>query len=322
MLVGINNQLQFNNPNFASKTSIPDFSTFKRNYHQRYREIPIDRTLHRITSRKENIIGKGSSKTVFKIQNLQDFVVALIPSEIKKIPVRIKKLHPLRRMNKMNFKFNFGQPIACDNNGTYILMKARGKSHSLDNWNKRLEGIVLGDKPVTNQEAEEFLKETRMISGFSQSAYDNFAEQLVYLNEQDIKIDMINANNLLVDKKRQHFTPIDIDYNSKNYRKLKRPLNTVNDMINILLDAVLHRYIYKQLDESSQKELFDFSNLIIKKCCIAGQKYGLLSDDSNVKYVYRFMDKVVAWRKKQDLQMLKSYNEFAKMYDIKNKPLC
>ena len=315
----INNQLPISRPNFMANNKIPSYSTFKRNYRQRYPEMQVNRTLHKITTHKENIIGKGTFKTVFQIPKLPDFVLALIPSEIKKIPSKIKQLHPLRKIEKMDFKFNFGQPIACDNNGTYILMKARGKSHSFENWHERLEGMALGTKPITGPEAESFLKETRMLSGFTQSAYDNFAEQLVYLNEQDIKIDMINANNLLIDKKRQHFTPIDIDYNSKSYRRLKRPLNTTNDMINILLDAVLHRYVYNALNESKQKELMEFSRLIIKKCNIAGEKFGLPNDDSNVKSTYRFMDKVVTWKKKQDLQMLKSYNEFAKMYDINNK---
>ena len=137
-----------------------------------YGDMPISDVVD-FAMNEENIIGEGSAKVVYKIPNIDDYVIG-----------REKRM----TYCKQNFvemdipfnRYNFGQPIAQNDSGITIMKKVVGTAHSLNNWSDKVDNLLF-DKPVEKADAKEFLKSMEIVSQLPLSAYIDLAKQMAVI---------------------------------------------------------------------------------------------------------------------------------------------
>ena len=249
------------------------YHTFIKEVERVFGTEDFEKIARTIYENPDNIIGEGHSKLVYKIDGIKDFVLAVIKSELN--PASTGTFEAVENLLP---KYNFGQPIATNNNGLVILGKVNGREHSIHNWHRF--GII--GEAITHSQAEDFLSKIEEIETFPMDAFEHLGSEIKYLNEKSIRMDSINPNNILFDSEEKQLNFIDVEYKDI-FTALPKPLNGVRDMIAILLDSLLHKKYFETLTTPQQNRLFEISKTIIEKCKAAASNINLHNDTANTR---------------------------------------
>lgn len=202
--------------------------------------------------REENLVGHGGNADVYKIPNVEKYVLRVVRwkrggGEVGKIE-EVKDELP---------ELNVGQAVAKMSGAEiYFLKKQRGIPAGVPHGKMRREGE--NADPIY----EEHLKRAAEIP---QSAYDEFARILVAINARGYNFDPSKANNVLLDAEKGEFNLVDVNKRSENsaYK------NEMADMVIVLMD---NSYAWRYKGTAPVE---DYRKTILGKCIEAGKKVGL-----------------------------------------------
>ena len=160
---------------------------------------------------------------------------------------------------------NFGQPIATVG-GVQILRRQEGTPAGLTNY-----------RSLTQQEADaQYLGALKKAASLPQSAYDQFANDLQFLNEKGANFDPSKSNNVLIDTTKKQFNLVDI--NQKGGGSYK---NSFSDMVITLLG---NTYASKYKGDPAVVNALRKS--IYEKSVAAAKQAGLKIDESDSSVAY------------------------------------
>jgi len=257
-----------------------------------------------VTANEKNLIGEGCSKKVYKMDGIEDYVLAVKKGEnAGPMP---EKFAP-RKLNLP--KFNFGEAITeYDNASVCILGKVNGESHSIPDWieyHSRPDGLT---KEITEKEAKTALSKLSEIAKFPQSSFDYLADEFKYLSENKIRMDVINPNNVLCDSKNKRISLIDVLDAPKDFENVQGPLNGPSDMIAVMLDSLSHVKYLDKLNEQDKKAFMNSSREIIKKCKIAANNTGFEGSADFTRNTFKLVSKWFTF------DTLERYDSFVNLY--------
>ncbi len=304
-------ELQVDTVSFSSKKSeTPMYDDFMSKMRKVYPNKTAEDVLKETISKQENRLGEGVKKIVYSIDGIDDYVVALMKKGEEK---KGSKLTPV----KDPFPgFNFGQEIATNNGNLIVMKRIFGDLHSIPDWTKKYQGVVYRGEDITQEDAQLFLTKLSDVESLPIESYVDFAQQVKYLTDKRIKIDMFNPNNIIVDPQSKKITYFDLFENPSIFHCLGEELNGTQDMINILCDALLHGQYAKVLGQKEQEELISKTKSISEKCHIAGAIVGL-SDDSSIAYrTYKFLQDRLHKKDGRNTKYLELYSDFQRMYNL------
>lgn len=277
--------LAYHNISFKQKLNYYDFL---KTVHETHKSKSIKNIILSSIQNKENYIASGLHADVYSIPKVDNYLIRIerkdfspqkfIDNQI--IPEAQNELAP-----------NFGQFIAKNNHGFFIIKKVFGESHSLHNWPEVVQGLEYGTGEMSNDNAKIILNKVTKLSKFPQKSFDDLANNIQKLNKYtDCEIDILNPNNLIVDDKTKAINVIDLWYQHSDNGSIA-PFNGTDSMINLMLDPLTHNKVSEKL-KPEEKEQFKYSsNQIIKKVFIAADKFGLERTKDNAKIIYRDVDK-------------------------------
>jgi len=258
-----------------------NYATFIKKYKNIYGDTKfLSQILTSFINKTELFIGAGRDKKVYSIPKLQDYVIA----HKKAYSLNVDALfHKSADIYKLGDKYNFGQPILDNGNGTFIMKRVDGISYSIGNWPEAFDRYTLKKQYPTRNEAVQFLNSLKQVSKMPQDAYYHLANQIKYLSQKGINFDLMNPNNILIDTKSGKISYIDISEGAQNYFtkiKKERPINTVTDMMAALSDSILNLQYCKSLNKEEAHSLVELTKNVLKKCKLAGEHVGLAQDKS------------------------------------------
>lgn len=150
-----------------------------------------------------------------------------------------------------------------------------GESHSLPNWAEKINGVEHGTDTITHKNAKLIADKVIMLADMPQQSFDELAENIQKLNlHTDCEIDIMNPNNLIIDKENKKINIIDLWYHHSENGSTA-PFNGIDSMINLMLDPLTHKKVYDQLSISDKNIFKKASENIIKKSFWPAIKQGL-----------------------------------------------
>ena len=222
----------------------------------------------------ELLHGRGANSSVYRLPFTDKYVMKVL-NQNSKSDFRIGALGSR----------NFGQPVweNPENNRILVLNKIKGKPHSTPTWTSIIwDETVKSPKQVTVEQAEHYYDSMVGISRMKQSAFDDLAGQIKFLDtvpkyEHDrirgYKVDSINPNNLMVDMENEKLSIIDFFAKDKPVHQ-----NSYMDMVAVISDFALMREYHDLLPVEKQKELIKALKVINAKSLTAAEKTGLSTD--------------------------------------------
>ncbi len=254
---------------------------------------------------KQNIIGKGANSTVYKIPDLDDYVLKVLN----------KNDHNKIDVSEFPSDINLGQPVwqSTKNPGIIILKKINGTEHSIPNWSD----VIWDDNKcraynVTAEQAKLFNKQIKNLASMPQSSFDSVAKDVKYLDSMDYKIDSINPNNLIVDSDKQEIHIIDY-YKIKPWEKHIQQ-NSYLDLSALMLDFTLFPEYFDKLNTKEKESMVESVKLITKKVKIAAINADLSLDDNKFK---TYVNHVARWFFNRSLPNEKTGGLYFRYYDVR-----
>ena len=277
--------LTYHNITFKQKLNYYDFL---KTINETHKNKSLKNVILSSIQNKENYIASGLHADVYSIPKVDKYLIRI---ERKDFTPQKFIDNPIIPEAQNEFAPNFGQYIAKNNNGFFIIKKVFGESHSLSNWPEVVQGLEKGTGNMSNDNAKIILNKVTKLSQFPQKSFDDLANNIQKLNKYtDCEIDILNPNNLIVDDKTKAINIIDLWYQHSDNGSIA-PFNGTDSMINLMLDPLTHNKVSEKL-KPEEKEQFKYSsNQIIKKVFIAADKFGLERTKDNAKIIYRDVDK-------------------------------
>ena len=200
---------------------------------------------------EENHIGHGGNADVYKIPNVDNYVIRIVRGK------RDKEIDE-EKIEEVTDEFpeiNVGQAVAKLSERISFLKKQNGIPAGAP------AGRLRRESEIADSTYEKHLK---LAAEMPQSAYDEFARTLILVNERDYQFDPSKANNVLIDPQTGTFNLVDINKRSTNstYK------NEIADMVVTLMDNS-YDYQYK-----GSAPLEAYRKTILEKCIEAGKKVG------------------------------------------------
>lgn len=271
--------------------------------------------LHKIVPEiltEENLLGRGREKDVYKIDKLPDYVLCVIRDKYNPD----KPISPFHQCFQTNSVTDTDLPIMMNNNGMYIKKNIGGKSHSLPNWLEKFTGA----KPLNYEDVQYFMNSLKELSMFPCKSYVNFAKSLQKLNEERVRIDTVNPNNILVDKDLQAINIIDLSSkDNKVPLGTVRPINGLSDMEAILCDSIMYTTLYDMATDEDKQKLDEYAKTIIKKCAIAAKVSNIGNFPPNTELYATHVEEQKESRKGDLVPNLKAFKEHFK--DVLSKEI-
>lgn len=289
------------------------YEDFIKQAKEQFQTDSFEKLSEKIVENADKLIGQGSAKKVFTIRGINDYVLAIFKREYK-IDEPIKPFMPIEPELP---DYNFSQSIAKNNQGFYIMGKVDGESHADPRWFTKIIKSARGLNAINNSDAKSFLSQLKNIEKYPLNAYEHLGEEFSYLNENGIRVDSMNPNNIIVDKKKQIFNYIDIFHEQKRFQSLKAPLNGVSDMIAMLLDSLLHTNYLSSLAQNDVEDMKSVSEDIIGKCKLAADNVKLSNTIDNTRKHVEIIQDITSKQFGIKLWLLERFDSFKELYKDK-----
>ena len=195
------------------------------------------------------------------------------------------------------------------------MRKIPGAIYGIKDWTAKFFGVNYSSKKNSESDAKVFLAQIENIESFPLESYIDLAKQFKYLNDKKIKVDMFNPNNLAVDNKNKKFTYFDLfDEDPAIFSPIKPETNCIQDMTNLLTDALLHSEYLEALSQNDKLKLMSKTRNIAKKSHIAGRKVGLCEDNSISYQTFALVQSELIKRHGKSPNYLECYKKFWEIY--------
>lgn len=272
---------------FSCRPKNPLWCDFYSKFKKSYPNTRLGDAVFDMISKQENVLGEGAKKIVYKIDGIEDYVLGFL-----------KEKSPDRNLPFVPFEdpypnFNFGQPIAGNNSNFIIMKRIFGNTHGVDNWTAKFLNLAYQNEKISAQDALKFLSQLAEIEKFPLSSYRDLAKQVKYLTDKNIKIDMINPNNMITDVKRQKLNYFDLFEKPEVFHPIKPQVNCTQDMVTLITDGMLNAEFVEALGAKDKEKLIRLTKSISEKCKIAGELEGLSSDSSITYKTYSLLQDVL-----------------------------
>lgn len=293
---------------FTGKKEKPEYDEFLRLFRNKYRGKRVTQTLYKISKNQNNCIGEGSDKRVYSIPNIDGYLLGI--NKDKRLT--FAEIYPVEDDLP---KYNFGQPIASNGAEMMLMKRVEGETYGLEDWlNEKYDRIIERRGFASLADAYALLRIMKKVEKLPLEAYVHFAKEIEYLNQNNIKTDCINPNNLIIDYENNKINMIDLLPTQEQYNVLPQPLNTILDMQTLLIDGMLLPKCYDALDGSDedQEELISTAKSIMEKCKKAGEIAGLKDGSENILLTLKLIS-----GDNDDMLFIKTYKEFLEFYKEK-----
>lgn len=301
----------FKNDSLVKKASTHGLSLedFMAKMENAYPNKNLSEAFKQISAEDENLLGEGISARAYSIPEVGEYVLRIEKYDMNNN--RNVFSSKLQNVEDFSSKYNYGQPVATNGEGLFVLKKVAGKDHSYHHWGKTYSKVFLLGGKLTEQEALENFKQIKEVAQFPLISYVDLAKKTEFLNHSKKKLDIINPNNLMVDTKRKVFSMIDLwdDSYACGYC-----YQGSDHMISLVCDPTMNLETMKVLPEKEREEFVLATKTIIKKCKKAGEIVGLNRSQNEAMGVY---EKITARRQRTqgiDLKFPEKYEKFAKFY--------
>ena len=149
-------------------------------------------------------IGEGRHAETYSIPQIDDYIIRINRKKSLGFFSRVKKL---KKTPDNYYGFNFGQPIASNNDGISIHLRAIGEEYGISNW----YSCVQSKKKPTQQEAHHYIEhDLALLSEFPQESYDDFIKRICFIKRATpYDFDFINPNNFVIDYKNKKINIVD-----------------------------------------------------------------------------------------------------------------
>ena len=255
------------------------YDDFVNSFNKAYPNSSMSSVCRQIIQNNKEL-NHGNNKRVYNIPQMPDYLIGYL---YKKKP--LDEELPIHEIPNKLPKYNFGQEIA--GNGYDLIVM------------KRINGITAGcpiemiksmhekDK-ATPEIAQEYLSKLKLIKDFPQEAFDDLAEQVKYILDNNKFFDFLNPNNLLIDteKKQLHIIDLFSDYTNNRLtqyleqRDCSKP--GLHELLCLLLDS-RHQFDYlSQMNQNDKREVIVITYKILKKCLKACEKTNLSHSDDSI----------------------------------------
>lgn len=262
----------------------------------------------------DNFLGEWGSKQVYKIPNLPNFVLYIIKKEFKPW----QPIMPFEKVNGCIEDLNYWQTVAVSPSWVWIMKRVYGNSHGVDVWVKKMKKCESWES-LDIDDAIKFYNQIKTIACYPIEAYIHFANQLKILNQEKIRIDSINPNNVMVDDINNIFCIIDFeDINSRHdFSVLHDPLNGVYDMRTLLSDWILNLEWLHMLPKNLQDSFIKYTIIILEKCKIAASLVGLNTNyDCTIEFFKMIQEWDIKRKKAIPFMVLDKFNKFLHHYEL------
>lgn len=245
---------------FLPAQKIGTYEDFMEKIRKNYGEISLKKLLRE--SRKLRI-GSGANAFVFAIKGVDDYVLKV--KRGLKIGL-FSKVPPLKKVKNELYSYNFGQPVADNNNGVEVLMKCDGEPYSFRDWYD-----VVDNGLESAGDVHRLVEQMTKIADFPQESFDNFAKKVYFLkNIARKEPDLFNPNNILVDYKNKVFNLIDID---KQFCASPVPLY-LDTLVSTFTEGHMPGDVLNLLNENGRAKYANSAKIIEEKCKKALIKQG------------------------------------------------
>lgn len=247
---------------------------------------------------RENLLGKGFTNAVYKIQNNDNYVLRLRRSEknLSNIDFSDYKLYDTR---DLNLKENFGQCIAeirSDDHNKPIIQVLR-KQNGIANGNPPPTAIYYENGDIregelhyeSRERKEHYAQCLQILADMPQSAYDDVARKISQIGKFGYKFDYYNSNNFMLDEAGGQINIIDLDKISKEYKNDHG--SALWALSNIeYLNTFLSTSDGVTMSEEEKNRAFDNTVTIIDKYTKALQNNGLKYSTKSIGFYTQLLD--------------------------------
>lgn len=294
--------------NFGGHFSYDDFCKYFRKF---YPDDTFKNSVYSIITNAKNYMASGFYADIYTIPSIEKYLI-----RIERENFRLKSFmqNEITAAPQNESLPNFGQYIATNNEGFFIVKKVQGECNSIPYWPKKIKQLELGTAEINEKETQFILKKIKKLSEFPQKSYDKLAKKIQIINKNtDCEIDMMNPNNLLINNENKSINIIDIWYQSYG-DEIKAPYNGIESMLHLMLDPLTHCKVYEKLPPEDKIRLIQSSEKIIQKVLEASEKNGLKSISQNVITSYKKLDK------RLNINFaIPAYNDFLDLYPVLTK---
>lgn len=311
---------------FSTKNStIPSFGSVAENSESSMRELSLgdfmakmekaypnehlSKAFRQIASDEKNFLGNGTVANVYSIPNVDDYVL-----RIAKVPQsRDSEIYScdLKKSEDFSSKYNYGQPVAENYRGLFVLKKVTGAEHSFVNWNDIFHKMSTGSGMFTFEEVEAAFDKMQEIADFPLTSYVDFARKTEFLNHSNKKMDIINPNNLMVDPQKKIISAIDLWDDSFSYGHCYQG---TDHMISLACDVFMNLEMVKWLPDFMMEDYVKATKTIINKCKKAGEIAGLNRSQDEVRGVYSKISEKIQREGGRNYDFGGKYDKFAEFY--------
>lgn len=244
---------------FIKREHCGNYNDFNKKMQTFYPDFSIKK-LAKFVKKEGQKIGEGRHAETYSIPQIDDYVIRISRNKSLGFFSRVKKL---QKTSDNYYGFNFGQPIASNNDGISIHVKAIGEEYGIKSWYTSLKR----NKAPTKRQANRFVEQDlARLSEFPQSSYDDFIKRVSFVtNATPYTFDFVNPNNFIIDYKNKKINIVDTslkDIDNFWYSNLDRIPSTLCDTGTLF-------YTASEVFEKSTQ----YTNEIMKKCGLALSKY-------------------------------------------------
>lgn len=178
-------ELSFQKYNYMQSVSFKgNYTNLMKDYKLSYGDINnLSATLTSFIVNPKLYIGAGRDKCVYSIPKMSNYVIA----HKKAFSLNTKaKFMASKDVYGLGDKYNFGQPIIDNGNGTFVMKRVNGNSYSIYNWPEAFDRYTLNKQLPTRKEAVQFLNSLKELSQMPVEAYKHLTNQIKYLSEKVI----------------------------------------------------------------------------------------------------------------------------------------
>ena len=262
---------------FSGNRNLAGYKNLMHQLKQVYPDLSLNTLVAKAIEDNNNFLAFGRVNSVYKIPGIDDFVIRI---EKQKLSNPNKLFNQIfKPVEDISQVYNFGFPAAKADEGLTICTRVLGESHLGPNLIPEIDKMISTGQPISKDYAEYVMQEIVEISNYPLSSYIDLANKIKFLNEAtNLKVDIRNPNNIMLDKSKKEFNIIDCWTEDM---RLDRPYNGADDIHLPLLDHLRHFKYYDVLSDKDRELFLTASVEVIKKSKAAAKIAGLTNSKEN-----------------------------------------
>lgn len=270
------------------------------------------------TLREENLLGKGFSNQVYKIDGNDDYVIRLRRSSADE--VFNFSQYKIEDTEDKKLKGNYGQEVALIKSDDYKLpqIQVLKMQKGITNGNPPPAAIYEENGELRAGESayedrgrkEHYAQCLQILADMPQEAYEQLLSNVAEIGEAGYKFDYYNPNNFLLDEENQQINMIDLEKANTKYNN--NPGNLLWALSNIdYLSTYMSSMDNVPIEEDDKNKAFENTITILDKYIKAMQNQGLKFENG-----YEFNNLVSSMPFSFLLRAVKNEDKYQKLQEM------